>query len=69
MTRVTSGSSSHSRHRKIIKSAKGYFGREKILFEQLIKQWKKPANIPIEIGKRKRNFRSLWIRELMLPLN
>ena len=32
MTRVTSGASSHSRHRKIIKSAKGYFGRRKNTF-------------------------------------
>ena len=37
MTRVTSGASSHSRHRKIIKSAKGYLEEEKILSVQLIK--------------------------------
>ena len=32
MTRVTSGASSHNRHKKIIKSAKGYFGRRKNTF-------------------------------------
>ena len=32
MTRVTSGSASHARHRKVIKNAKGYFGRRKNTF-------------------------------------
>ena len=70
MTRVTSGSSSHSRHRKIIKSAKGYFGRRKNTFRAANQAVEKPANIPIEIEKKEKEISGHYgYKELMLPLD
>ena len=65
MTRVTSGSSSHSRHRKIIKSAKGYFGRRKNTFRAANQAVEKAGQYSYrDRKKRKRNFRSLWIQRI-----
>ena len=51
MARVKGGPASHARHRKIIKSAKGYWGRRKIPSELLIKQSKRQVNMHIVIEK------------------
>ena len=65
MTRVTSGASSHSRHRKIIKSAKGYFGRRKNTFRAANQAVEKAGQYSYrDRKKRKRNFRSLWIQRI-----
>ena len=65
MTRVTSGSSSHSRHRKIIKSAKGYYGRRKNTFRAANQAIEKAGQYAYrDRKKRKRNFRTLWIQRI-----
>ena len=65
MTRVTSGASSHSRHRKIIKSAKAYFGRRKNTFRAANQAVEKAGQYSYrDRKKRKRNFRSLWIQRI-----
>ena len=65
MTRVTSGASSHSRHRKIINSAKGYFGRRKNTFRAANQAVEKAGQYSYrDRKKRKRNFRSLWIQRI-----
>ena len=55
MTRVTSGSSSHSRHKKIIKSAKGYFGRRKNTFRAANQAVEKAGQYSYGDRKKKRN--------------
>ncbi|MEC7831052.1 MAG: 50S ribosomal protein L20 [Pseudomonadota bacterium] len=65
MTRVTSGSSSHSRHKKIIKNAKGYYGRRKNTFRAANQAVEKAGQYAYrDRKKRKRNFRSLWIQRI-----
>jgi len=53
MSRVTSGKVTHARHKKVIKAAKGYYGRRK-------------ANEYATRDRkvRKRNFRALWIQRI-----
>ena len=65
MTRVTSGSASHARHRKVIKNAKGYFGRRKNTFRAANQAVEKAGQYSYrDRKKRKRNFRSLWIQRI-----
>jgi len=65
MTRVTSGSASHARHRKVIKNAKGYFGRRKNTFRAANQAVEKAGQYSYRDRKnRKRNFRSLWIQRI-----
>lgn len=65
MTRVTGGSTSHQRHRKVIKAAKGYKGLRSKLF-----RWAKSANAKAGqnsyIGRklRKRDMRRTWITRI-----
>ena len=51
MSRVKAGVVTRRRHKKIIKRAKGYYGRRKILSRLPTRQWKKLVSILIEIGK------------------
>ena len=65
MTRVTRGSASHARHRKVIKNAKGYFGRRKNTFRAANQAVEKAGQYSYrDRKKRKRNFRSLWIQRI-----
>ena len=51
MSRVKAGSVTRSRHKKILKRAKGYFEEEKILLKWPTKLLKKQDSMPIEIEK------------------
>ena len=51
MARVKGGPASHARHRKVIKSAKGYGDEERILSELPIKQLKKLVSMHTEIER------------------
>ena len=51
MSRVKRGVTTHARHRKVIKAAKGYYGRRKTPSALPIRQWKKPANMPIATAR------------------
>ena len=51
MSRVKSGVITKARHKKVLKQAKGYFGRRKNTFELLIRQLKKLDSILIETEK------------------
>ena len=65
MTRVTSGTSSRSRHKKIIKSAKGYFGRRKNTFKVANQAVEKAGQYAYRDRKvKKREFRRLWIQRI-----
>ena len=65
MARVKGGPASHARHRKVIKSAKGYWGRRKNTFRIANQAVEKAGQYAYRDRKaRKRNFRSLWIQRI-----
>ncbi len=65
MARVTSGKVTHARHRKVIKLAKGYYGRRKNTFKTARQAVDKAREYATRDRKvRKRNFRALWIQRI-----
>ena len=65
MARVTSGPVTHARHRKVIKLAKGYYGRRKSTFKVAKQAVDKARQYATRDRKvRKRNFRALWIQRI-----
>ncbi|WP_128290403.1 50S ribosomal protein L20 [Afifella aestuarii] len=65
MARVKRGVTAHARHKKVIKQAKGYYGRRKSTF-RAAKQAVEKANQYAYRDRRakKRNFRALWIQRI-----
>ena len=65
MSRVKRGVTSHARHKKILKAAKGFYGRRKNTI-RTAKQSVDRAGQHAYIGRkqRKRNFRALWIQRI-----
>ncbi|MCY4300806.1 MAG: 50S ribosomal protein L20 [Aestuariivita sp.] len=65
MSRVRGGTLTHSRHKKIIKAARGYYGRRKNTYK-VAKQAVDKANqyATRDRRNRKRNFRALWIQRI-----
>ena len=65
MARVKGGTTSHARHRKVIKAAKGYYGRRKNCFRTANQAVEKAGQYAY-IGRKqkKRNFRALWIQRI-----
>ena len=65
MARVKRGVTTHARHRKVIKAAKGYYGRRKNTFRIANQAVEKAGQYAYRDRKvRKRNFRSLWIQRI-----
>ena len=65
MSRVKRGVTTHARHRKIIKAAKGYYGRRKNTFRVANQAVEKAGQYAYRDRKaRKQNFRSLWIQRI-----
>lgn len=65
MSRVKRGVTTHARHRKIIKAAKGYYGRRKNTFRIANQAVEKAGQYAYRDRKaKKRNFRSLWIQRI-----
>jgi large subunit ribosomal protein L20 len=65
MARVKRGVTTHARHRKVIKAAKGYYGRRKNTFRVAIQAVEKAGQYAYRDRRvRKRNFRSLWIQRI-----
>ena len=65
MARVTSGASAKARHDKVIKAAKGYYGRRKNVFRvatQAVDRARQYAYRDRRV--RKREFRALWIQRI-----
>lgn len=63
--RVTSGPTTHARHKKVIKAAKGFKGRRKNLFKTATQAVDKANQYATRDRKqRKRNFRALWIQRI-----
>jgi large subunit ribosomal protein L20 len=65
MSRVKRGVTTHARHRKVIKAAKGYYGRRKNTFRIANQAVEKAGQYAYRDRRtRKRNFRSLWIQRI-----
>ncbi len=65
MSRVKGGTVTHARHKKVVKAAKGYYGRRKNTFK-VAKQAVDKANqyATRDRRNRKRSFRALWIQRI-----
>ena len=65
MSRVTRGVTSHARHRKVLKQAKGYYGRRKNTIRVAKQAVEKAGQYAYRDRKvRKRTFRALWIQRI-----
>jgi large subunit ribosomal protein L20 len=65
MARVKRGVTAHAKHKKVLKAAKGYYGRRKNTI-RVAKQAVEKANQYAyrDRKQRKRTFRALWIQRL-----
>ena len=65
MARVKRGVTSHAKHKKVYKAAKGYYGRRKNTI-RIAKQAVEKANQYAfrDRKRRKRTFRALWIQRI-----
>jgi len=62
MPRVKRGTMTHKRHKKVLETAKGYWGGKRNLFKTAHEQWMKSGNYAYRDRRnKKREFRSLWI--------
>jgi large subunit ribosomal protein L20 len=65
MPRTTGGTTTHARHKKVVKAAKGYYGRRKSNFKVARQAVDKANQYATRDRKnRKRNFRALWIQRI-----
>jgi len=65
MSRVKRGVTTHARHRKVIKAAKGSRGRSKNTFRAAIQRVEKNMQYAYRDRRtRKRDFRRLWIQRI-----
>ena len=65
MARVKGGPRAHARHRKVIKAAKGYYGRRKNCFRTAVQAVEKAGQYAYRDRRnKKRDFRGLWIQRI-----
>ena len=65
MARVKRGVTTHARHQKVIKAAKGYYGARKNLFTVGTKAVEKASQYAYRDRRnKKRSFRGLWIQRI-----
>jgi large subunit ribosomal protein L20 len=65
MARVKRGVTAHAKHKKVLKAAKGYYGRRKNTIRVAKQAVEKAAQYAYRDRKRKkRTFRALWIQRL-----
>jgi len=65
MARVKRGVTAHAKHKKILKKAKGYYGRRKNTIRVAKQAVEKAQQYAYRDRKRrKRNFRALWIQRI-----
>jgi large subunit ribosomal protein L20 len=65
MARVKRGVTAHAKHKKVLKAAKGYYGRRKNTIRVAKQAVEKAGQYAFRDRKRrKRNFRALWIQRL-----
>jgi len=65
MARVKRGVTAHAKHKKVLKAAKGYYGRRKNTIRVAKQAVEKAQQYAYRDRKRrKRNFRALWIQRI-----
>lgn len=65
MARVKRGVTAHAKHKKVLKAAKGYYGRRKSTIRVAKQAVEKALQYQFRDRKRrKRNFRALWIQRI-----
>ena len=65
MSRVKRGVTTHARHKKILKAAKGYYGARKKLFGVALQAVEKASTYAYRDRRaKKRSFRGLWIQRI-----
>ena len=65
MARVSRGVTARARHKKIIKRAKGYYGRRKNVFRVAVQAVERGMQYAYrDRRKRKSDFRGLWIQRI-----
>jgi large subunit ribosomal protein L20 len=65
MSRVKGGPRARARHKKVIKAAKGYYGRKKNCYRVAIETVEKAGQYAYRDRRnKKRTFRALWIQRI-----
>ncbi len=65
MSRVKRGVTAHAKHKKVLKAAKGYYGRRKNTIRVAKQAVEKAGQYAYRDRRvRKRNFRALWIQRI-----
>jgi large subunit ribosomal protein L20 len=65
MAHVKRGVAAHARHRKVLKLAKGYYGRRKSAIRTAMQAVEKAGQYAYRDRRaKKRNFRALWIQRI-----
>ena len=65
MTRVSRGVTAKARHRKVLRRAKGYYGRRKNVFRIAVQAVERGMQYAYrDRRKRKSDFRGLWIQRI-----
>ncbi|PPR46200.1 MAG: 50S ribosomal protein L20 [Alphaproteobacteria bacterium MarineAlpha5_Bin8] len=65
MARVSRGVTARARHKKVIKRAKGYYGRRKNVFRVAVQAVERSMQYAYrDRRKRKSDFRGLWIQRI-----
>ena len=65
MTRISRGVTAKARHKKVLKRAKGYYGRRKNVFRVAVQAVEKGMQYAYrDRKKRKSDFRGLWIQRI-----
>ena len=65
MARVKRGVTTHARHKKVLKKAKGYRGRNKNVFRAAVERVEKAGQYAYRDRRaKKRTFRGLWIQRI-----
>lgn len=65
MTRVSRGVTTKAKHKKVLKKAKGYYGRSKNVFRVAVQTVERSMQYAYRDRRnRKRDFRGLWIQRI-----
>ena len=65
MARIKRGVTTHARHRKVVKAAKGYQGRRRTAFRVAVQAVERARQYAYRDRRtRKRQFRALWIQRI-----
>lgn len=65
MARVKRGTTTHARHRKVLKQSKGFYGRTSTTYRAAVERLEKSLQYAYRDRRnKKRDFRGLWIQRI-----